>query len=75
MRWVGKKLFATEVVLFGKLGENEVDGFIDPIWENKKSCEHLNLFPKKRNNQNLLKAPRVTCVSRVLLGERQKTKS
>jgi hypothetical protein len=43
MRRGDKKLFATEVVLLGKLGENEVNGFIAPTWENKKFREQLNL--------------------------------
>jgi hypothetical protein len=34
MRLIGGKLFATEVVLFRKLGENEVNGFIFPTLEN-----------------------------------------
>jgi hypothetical protein len=46
MRLFFWKIFATEVVLFGKLGENEVNVFIPPTCENKKFREWLNL-PKK----------------------------
>jgi hypothetical protein len=30
MRWIGEKFFATEVVLLGRLGKNEVNGLIVP---------------------------------------------
>jgi hypothetical protein len=42
--------------LFGKLGRNEVDGFIAPTWENKKFREQLNL-PQKRNKQKFFNIP------------------